>query len=809
MQQDNSSIELKHDGMITIATGKSNKSTSWKNQVIKLSNYYNKLSITKYTNETVEDFKDMSKAEKGKVKDVGGFLGGELKQNGSRTQENIKSRNLLTLDIDYGDLQIWDKVDLLFGFSSCIYSTHSHRTDNPRFRLIIPLSREVTLEEYEAVARMVASWLNIEIFDDTTYEANRFMYWPSMPKDGEFIFKYQDGNWLNPDDVLKEYIFGWQDVSYWPQSSRVLKKINKLLKNKQQDPLEKEGPIGAFCRAYSITDAMETFLTDIYNISSDGERATYIPGSTSNGVRIYDDKFCYSHHATDPISGIECNAFDLVRIHKFGELDSNSRSDTKVINLPSFKEMIKFVKNDSKACHELLKEVFGDVDTLEEAENKIDAAKNYLITTENGIKVNTGLLAQYIRNNSNYMIVRKQGYDNDLLYWYEDGYYKRISANELKGRIKNYIPEKIRLPNQWENVYKELITDIKSVAFEELDTNEDYINVKNGLYNIKTKELEPHNPNLKSTLQINCNYNADAPEPKEWIKFIDTLSGNNREIAYILQEWFGLSLSNIDISNLKKSFILYGVIGDTGKTQYNKMLIYMLGIEFICSTPIQKLTERFVTSEIYGKRMIIVDDQSSINLEDSSIFKALSGGGVITIEFKGKPAFPYHARCGILMCCNDLPYIKDDKGDHVYERLIIVPCNNVIPKEKQIKNIIEKLFIPEIDGIFLWALDGLNRLIDNNYTFTSSAIVEMAKESYKQMNDTIYKFLASKYIITKNNKDRIKKTDFENEYLTWVNTENGYVGVDKKNIKNRMEKHGIALIDYGHILHYQGIKRII
>ena len=135
--------------------------------------------------------------------------------------------------------------------------------------------------------------------------------------------------------------------------------------------------------------------------------------------------------------------------------------------------MCEFVANDERAKIELLEEDFSKVEgSSEEVTQKAKEAANYLIFTEKGIKVNTGLLANFIRENSSYMIVKKQGFDNDILYWYGEGFYKRISSNELKGRIKSYIPEKIRIPSHWENVYKDLITDVQSISFEELDINE-------------------------------------------------------------------------------------------------------------------------------------------------------------------------------------------------------------------------------------------------------------------------------------------------------------------------------------------------
>ncbi|MCI6275992.1 MAG: virulence-associated E family protein, partial [Clostridium sp.] len=266
---------------------------------------------------------------------------------GRRLKGNVQNRTLLTLDLDYIQGDIWSSIELLYDFSVVMYSTHTHTADNQRLRLIIPLSRPVLPDEYQAIGRMVADDLGIDQFDDTTYEPERLMYWPSTPTDGDYVFKYQDLPWLNPDDILSRYTFGWQDISYWPESSRVRAKISSAIK-KQEDPLTKKGIIGAFCRTYTITEAISEFLNDVYVPGADETRYTYSEGSTTGGVVIYDDKFSYSHHGTDPSSNTLCNAFDLVRIHKFGHLDEEVRIDTKPDNLPSYNKMLEFAMGQEK-----------------------------------------------------------------------------------------------------------------------------------------------------------------------------------------------------------------------------------------------------------------------------------------------------------------------------------------------------------------------------------------------------------------------------------------------------------------------------
>lgn len=347
---------IRHDGLLTIAIGRSRHDKNWKNKEVLWSDLVQRLKKPKITDETFAEYKKMPKKDRDNRKDVGGFVGGAL-HGGRRKTEAVKWRQLLTLDADHVSGDLWASVEIFFDFSCLMYSTHSHSPERPRLRLVIPLSRPVTPDEYVAIGRRVAADLGIDQFDDTTYEPQRLMYWPSVAKDGEFIFKHQDEPWLNPEDVLARYE-NWQDPSFWPESSRAQAKRQKLA-DKQGNPLEKQGLVGAFCRTYTITAAIETFLSDVYERMGE-RRYTYIPGSTAGGLVVYDDDtFAYSHHGTDPISGQLVNAFDLVRLHKFKELDDEAEPGTPVVRLPSYKAMLEFAQADSRVKKTLGEEVLA------------------------------------------------------------------------------------------------------------------------------------------------------------------------------------------------------------------------------------------------------------------------------------------------------------------------------------------------------------------------------------------------------------------------------------------------------------------
>lgn len=336
-----------------IAVGNSRMDKKWKNKDMSWDDFKQKCSQTIRTTETVAEYRKMSKPAQDNAKDVGGFVGGALKQ-GKRKNGFVDGRSMLTLDLDHAVPEVWDAVTMLFDFKCLMYSTHKHTPEAPRVRLIIPLSREVSAEEYAPVSRMVAKDIGMEMVDDTCHEAARLMYWPSTSSDGVFLFESQDGPMLNPDDILARYK-DWHDTSEWPMSSRQSEIVKRTIA-KQADPLEKEGMVGAFCRAYSIQEAIDTFIPDIYKPSAMAGRYDYIPADSSAGVVIYDDKFAYSHHATDPACGQLMNAFDVVRIHKYGALDDKAKPDTAPSKMPSFKAMVDFAIKDEKVKLQLAKE---------------------------------------------------------------------------------------------------------------------------------------------------------------------------------------------------------------------------------------------------------------------------------------------------------------------------------------------------------------------------------------------------------------------------------------------------------------------
>ncbi|WNX84381.1 virulence-associated E family protein [Agathobaculum sp. NTUH-O15-33] len=345
-----------NDRKITISTAGSRRATNWQPQTLRLSELYERLRVPARSTETMAAYLALSKGQQDDLKDVGGFVAGTL--NGPRRKAGaVSGRDVLTLDLDSipagGTDDVARRVEAL-GCGYCIYSTRKHMPSAPRLRVLLPLDRTCTADEYEPCARRMAEMIGMELCDPTTFEASRLMYFPSCCADGEYIYYAADKPMLSADGLLATYA-DWHDTTSWPTVPGAPSPAR--LAAKQGDPLAKHGAVGAFCRVYDIEGAMAAFLPGVYESADIPGRFTFTGGSTTGGAVLYDDgKFLYSHHATDPCGGRLVNAFDLVRLHRFDDQDDTAAPGTPVNRLPSYTAMCELATQDPQVSGLLLRE---------------------------------------------------------------------------------------------------------------------------------------------------------------------------------------------------------------------------------------------------------------------------------------------------------------------------------------------------------------------------------------------------------------------------------------------------------------------
>lgn len=398
---------LKNDRKINISVGGSRKSTNWQASEMMWSAFIEKLKTPVKSAESLEDYMAMPKSRQDELKDVGGFVGGTL-TGGRRKAGSVIGRDLITLDLD--NIKTGKTEDVIkrvssLGCASVIYSTRKHSDYAPRLRVIIPLDRTVTAEEYEPIARKLANMIGMQFADPTTFEASRLMYWPSISANSNYVYEVLDEGFCSADGILGMYA-DWKDVASWPQVPGIAS-IEKRRLVKQEDPRNKRGIVGAFCKTYSITEAMDKFIPGMYEETAETGRYTFTGGSTSGGAIVYDgDLFLYSHHATDPCGGLLVNAFDMVRLHMYGYTDNNAKEGTPVTRMPSYVAMKRMAIAD-KAVADLM-----NTEKLQRAKDAFEGgtnapvvepgaeteAEDYSFIEKLQIDPNTGAIVKTINN---------------------------------------------------------------------------------------------------------------------------------------------------------------------------------------------------------------------------------------------------------------------------------------------------------------------------------------------------------------------------------------------------------------------------
>lgn len=349
-----------------IAVGKYRYSKEWVPKVPTWDQFCERVSKYVRTQETQSEYARMNKGDRDRAKDHGGFVGGDM-EPGQRVKTAVRSRSMVTLDFDNcGSEDLPGKVeDALPDTAFVMYTTHSHTPENARWRVIVPLSREVSPEEYVPIARRVAERIGINMADPTTYQVERLMYWPSCSADAQPETHAIDGDPLDADEILGTYM-DWHDAESWPHAPGEVPHVSR---GSAEDPRMKDGPVGLFCRTYTIQQAIRRFIPEVYVADPHSDdRFTYAGGSSKNGFVVYENGLIgWSNHATDPVSGKAVNAFDLVRIHKFAHLDTSVSAGTPLSIYPSYRAMRKLIDED-KACQARLnKEQFEDLDPAEVA----------------------------------------------------------------------------------------------------------------------------------------------------------------------------------------------------------------------------------------------------------------------------------------------------------------------------------------------------------------------------------------------------------------------------------------------------------
>ena len=405
----------------------------------------------------------------------------------------------------------------------------------------------------------------------------------------------------------------------------------------------------------------------------------------------------------------------------------------------------------------------------------------YYNKTANRYCVDPAKLAIHVKENLPFILVEDSLRDTRTKYVYEDGVYKICSDEKFKGYIKRFIedfdPELVCMKDV-EEAFRNVSTTLEAVPYDQLNSDEDIINFRNGLLRISTLELEPHTPNVLSTIQLNCEWKGeDTPTPK-FDAYLDMLTDFSWEIKNLLLQFMGVTLSNIHGPKYKKALFLSGP-GNTGKSQLKILTERLLGRDNFAAIDLSELESQFGASMIYGKRLAGTADMTFMTIRELKMFKTITGGDNIRMEFKGKTPFSYNYNGLLWFCMNRPPKFGGDTGSWVYDRIMLVECPNVIQASEQDRELVDKMYA-ERDGIVYKAVMALKETIANGYCFTEPASVTEARENYRAENDSVTMFFRD-CLVERKKPGSISATDHETVtlvhkiYIGWCKiNNNGY-----------------------------------
>jgi putative DNA primase/helicase len=387
--------------------------------------------------------------------------------------------------------------------------------------------------------------------------------------------------------------------------------------------------------------------------------------------------------------------------------------------------------------------------------------------------------------------------DGIHLYTYENGVYGLGGEMKIRQLAQKKLVEESR-----KNRIKEVIYYLESnrlVDPDELNKDDVYINVKNGLLNWKTGELIPHTPKHLSTIQIPVKYDPKAKCPKfdEFLKAvvpIDTISMVHEMMGYLL----------IPKTDLEKAFMLTGT-GANGKSTLLFAIEKLIGQANISNVPLQELeANRFKKALLYGKLANIFADLSSRVMEGSSAFKTLVSGDRIDGEFKGKDSFSFTPFAKLIFSANELPS-STELGEAFFRRWEIIDFPNQFKGSDRKQGLKYEITTDEeMSGILNHAIAGLNRISEIG-KFSSSESSIKRKEQYEREADNVLAFVDEECIISPNSQVFTKQ--LYDAYKEWC-FDNGYKALGKKKFNNRLTAKYPEINkkrDYGMSEHWQGI----
>jgi putative DNA primase/helicase len=359
---------------------------------------------------------------------------------------------------------------------------------------------------------------------------------------------------------------------------------------------------------------------------------------------------------------------------------------------------------------------------------------------------------------------------NDSLYIYSDaGYWKQLVADYVEAEALEMVGDNVRSAQ---------LTDIRRLTEKlsvmepgkQFDEFNGHCNIRSGMLDLNTFNIKPHHKDYLSRIQLPVNYDPSATCPS-WEKFLSEILEEDSQLMALLQEFTGYCL--VPDTSFQKALILCGE-GSNGKSTALQVLDALLGRQNICSVALSDLGNEFHRVRLHGKLVNIATEIDPKTLERSDYFKSIVTGDTISASHKHKPAFDFRPVCKLIFACNRLPRVRDNTHAF-YRRLIIIPFNRRFEGEDADLYLGQRL-LEELDGVFLWALRGLDRLRQQGH-FTESEQADNALADYRRFNNPLVAFIED--CCRLDSDASTSKDTLYDEYKSYIQ-ESGYSALGKE-----------------------------
>ncbi|WP_067727844.1 DNA primase family protein [Oceanobacillus damuensis] len=384
--------------------------------------------------------------------------------------------------------------------------------------------------------------------------------------------------------------------------------------------------------------------------------------------------------------------------------------------------------------------------------------------------------------------------DGRLFLYHRKGIFEELSEVEL-GKVIRTLMHEGRW-NSWNSkseteVVKALLRESNTVG--EMNSNRNFINLRNGMLSLDNFELFPHHPSYLSTVQLPINYDSNAVA-SSFMRFLKEITLDDEELIRVHQEILGYLLSAE--TKAEKAFFFYGS-GANGKSVLASIITQLVGKENVSSIPLAEFSQQFGLEGLVNKTVNIAAENEmggkSLKTEN---FKAIVSGDTVTINIKYRPAITYKPYCKLVFVVNNLPDSMDVTNGY-FRKLMLIPFSRTFKPTERNVNLTQEL-LAELPGILNWAIEGLKRLRENNYQFSECKVIEECHRTYYVEQNPVMEFFNEHVVLIEG--VRTRQSDFHEKYLRWLTMQ----GIDDKGTKSKqnfwryfkivLENEGIPIV---------------